>query len=198
MRAARVDHKPVCPQVLPRCRALLGPRLMRAGLRGFSRPHDKTPSCQNDLASFPFGIIDHAAFVIPDHGLVAFRGRSAPRSSPVCWDCRSQQKPPRKKPSSSPAPAPRVCCRFLVRSAWCCRSRIAVRQYATRRQSVENRSLPGEVVRVGGRGIEVVLQPGHLHDVVAHRQPIQSGAAATHVGQGLDASFPGKPSSVWR
>jgi hypothetical protein len=30
MRAARVNHQPVCPQVLPRCRALLGPSLMRA------------------------------------------------------------------------------------------------------------------------------------------------------------------------
>jgi hypothetical protein len=54
------------------------------------------------------------------------------------------------------------------------------------RLSVQDRGLPGEVIGVCRRRVQSVLQPCHLHHVVAHGEAVQSGAAAAYVRQGPD------------
>jgi len=54
------------------------------------------------------------------------------------------------------------------------------------RQTVEDGRLPGEVVRVGRRGLELVFERRHFHYVIAHGKPVQSGASAAHARQRLD------------
>src|SRR6185369_16601834 len=49
------------------------------------------------------------------------------------------------------------------------------------RQAIEYRCLPREVIRVRRRGVERVLEPRHLHDVVANGQAVEAWRAAAHI-----------------